>query len=217
MSRHVANDTPCCSNFGQMGPCRRHYFFNAVAVCVGSSRHLLDFSEFICRNILWYGGTYVQILLHPHALNALISWFCCFHQDHLFDRHYNTVAEIISSVCDWARLDLCQKPQGPASLIECMEDGCNRVLHHMCRCMWESDDQDVRQAHGTRKFCAYHHPALAKGQYHAETGPPSNLPQGLSQSTMETMSTMTTVTSLSPLGNINITGQSLPADGQEDF
>ena len=124
----------------------------------------------------------------------------------------------MSSVCDWARLDLCQKPQGPASLIKCMEDGCNRVLHHMCQCMWESDDEDVRQAHGTRKFCAYHHPALAKGQYHAETGPPSNLPlQGLSQSTMETVSTMTTATSLPPLGNINITGQSLPADGQEDF
>jgi hypothetical protein len=26
MSRHVANDTPCRSNFGQMGLCRRHYF-----------------------------------------------------------------------------------------------------------------------------------------------------------------------------------------------
>jgi hypothetical protein len=34
---------------------------------------------------------------------------------------------------------------------------------------------------------------------------------------METMSTMTTATSLPPLGNINITDQSLPADGQEDF
>jgi hypothetical protein len=159
-------------------------------------------------------------IAHPQALNALISWFCCFHQDHfLLDRHYNTVAEIMSSVCDWARLDLCQKPQGPAFLIKCMEDGCNRVLHHMCQCMWESDDEDVRQAHGTRKFCAYHHPALAKGQYHAETGPPSNLPlQGLSQSTMETVPTMTTATSLPPLGNINITGQSLPpAEGQDDF
>jgi len=28
-------------------------FFHVVAVCVGSSRHLLDFSEFVCRNILW--------------------------------------------------------------------------------------------------------------------------------------------------------------------
>ncbi len=123
----------------------------------------------------------------------------------------------MSPVCDWARLDLCQKPQGPASLIKYMEDGCNRLLHHMCQCMWESDDEDVRQAHGTRKFCAHHHPALAKGHYHAETGPPSNLLQGFSQSTMETMSTMTTATSLPPMGNINITGQSLPADGQEDF
>jgi len=26
MSRHVADDTPCRSNFGQMGPCRRHNF-----------------------------------------------------------------------------------------------------------------------------------------------------------------------------------------------
>jgi hypothetical protein len=58
--------------------------------------------------------------------------------------------------------------------------------------MWESDDEDVRQAHGTRKFCAHHHPALAKGQYHAETGAQSNLLQGFSQSTMETMSIITT-------------------------
>ena len=137
------------------------------------------------------------------------------HQDHLLDsRHYNNVAEIMSSVCDWAHLDLCQKPQGPASLIECMEDGCNRLLHHMCQCMWESKDEDVRQAHGTRKYCAHHHPAVAKGQYHAETGPPSNLLQGFSQSTIETMSTITTATSLPPMGNINITDQSLPADGQ---
>jgi hypothetical protein len=124
---------------------------------------------------------------------------------------------MMSSVCDWAHLDLCQKPQGPASLIKCIEDGCNCVLHHMCQCMWESDDEDVCQAHGTRKFCAYHHPALAKGQYYAETGPPSNLLQGLSQSTMEEVSTMTIATSLPLLGNINITGQSLPANGQEDF
>ena len=87
----------------------------------------------------------------------------------------------------------------------------------MCQCIWESDDEDVRQAHGTRKYCAHHHPALAKGQYHAETGPPFNLLQGFSQSTIETMSTITTATFLPPIGNINITDQSLPADGQEDF
>jgi hypothetical protein len=86
----------------------------------------------------------------------------------------------MSSVCDWARLDLCLKPQGPASLIKCMEDGCNLVLHHMCQCTWESEDEDVCQAHGTRKYCAHHHPAVAKGQYHPETGPPSNLLQGFS-------------------------------------
>jgi hypothetical protein len=99
-----------------------------------------------------------------------------------------------------------------------MEDGCIRLLHHMCQCIWESDDEDVRQAHGTRKFCADHHPALAKGQYHAETDAPSNLLQGFSQSTIKTMSTMTTAaTSLPPMGNINIAGQSLPADGQDVF
>jgi hypothetical protein len=54
-----------------------------------------------------------------------------------------------------------------------------------------------------------------KGQYHAETGPPSNLLHGFSQSTIETMSTITTATSLPPMENINITDQSQPADGQE--
>jgi hypothetical protein len=40
------------------------------------------------------------------------------HRSHyLLDRHYNNVAEIMSSVCDWAHLDLCLKPQGPAALI----------------------------------------------------------------------------------------------------
>ena len=119
----------------------------------------------------------------------------------------------MSSVCDWARLDLCQKPQGPVSLIKCMEDGCNRRLHHLCQTIWESDDEDVRQAHGTRKFCAHHHPALAKGQA------PSNLLQEFSQSTIETMSTMTTATCiplLPPMGNINIAGQSLHLNQEKD-
>ncbi len=43
MSRHVADDTSCRSNFGQMGPCRQHFFWDVVAVCVGLSRHLPDF------------------------------------------------------------------------------------------------------------------------------------------------------------------------------
>ena len=70
MSRHVTDDTPCCSNFGQMGPCRRHNFFDVVAVCVGLSRHLPEFPKCVCRNILWYGSAYAQILSHDHALNA---------------------------------------------------------------------------------------------------------------------------------------------------
>ncbi len=89
-------------------------------------------------------GVHTHRNIRTHILSMLISWFCCFHQDHfLSDRHYNNVAEIMSSVCYWARLDLYQKPQGPVSLIKCMEDGCNRLLHHMCQCMWESDDEDV--------------------------------------------------------------------------
>ena len=120
------------------------------------------------------------------------------------------VAEIMSRpVCDWARVDLCQKPQGSVSLIKCNEAGCNRLLHHMCQCMWESDDEDVRQAHGSRKFCAHHHPAGAK------KGPPSIVLQEFSQSTMDTMSQITHCPSLPPMGNVNIAGQSLPANGQD--
>ncbi len=70
MSRHVGQDTLCRSNFGQMGPCRRHKIDDVVAVCVGSSRHLPYFPKCVCRNILWYGSTYAQILSH---LSMLIS------------------------------------------------------------------------------------------------------------------------------------------------
>ena len=115
----------------------------------------------------------------------------------------------MSPVCDWARVDLCQKPQGSVSLIKCMEAGCNRLLHHMCQCMWESEDEDVRQAHGSRKFCAHHHPAGAF------KGPPSIVLQEFSQSTMDTMSQITHCPSLPPMENVNIAGQSLPANGQD--
>jgi hypothetical protein len=64
------HDMICRSNFGQMGPCRRHYFFDVVAVCDSLSRHLPDFPNCVCRYILWYGSTYAHILSHPHALNA---------------------------------------------------------------------------------------------------------------------------------------------------
>jgi len=67
MSRHVGQDTTCCSNFGQMGPCRRHKIEDVVTVCVSSSRHLPDFPKCVSRNILWYGSTYAQKLSHPHA------------------------------------------------------------------------------------------------------------------------------------------------------
>jgi hypothetical protein len=53
-----------------MGPCHRHKIEDVVAVCVGLSRHLPNFPKFVCRNILWYGSTCAQILLH---LSTLIS------------------------------------------------------------------------------------------------------------------------------------------------
>ena len=70
MSRHVGQDTTCRSNFGQMGPCRRHKIEDVVAVCVGPSRHLPDFPKCVCRNILWYGSTYAQILSHLSTLSC---------------------------------------------------------------------------------------------------------------------------------------------------
>jgi hypothetical protein len=45
----VGDDTTCRSNFGQMGPCRRHKIEFVVAVCVGLSRHLPDFPKCVCR------------------------------------------------------------------------------------------------------------------------------------------------------------------------
>jgi hypothetical protein len=75
--RHVVtcrHDTTCRSNFGQMGPCRRHKIEDVVAVCAGSSRHFPDFPKCVCRNILWYGSTYTQILSRTHImLSTLIS------------------------------------------------------------------------------------------------------------------------------------------------
>jgi hypothetical protein len=69
--RHVAScrhDTTCRSNFGQMGPCRRHKIEDVVAVCVGSSQHFPDFPKCVCRNILWYGSTNAQILSPTHIM-----------------------------------------------------------------------------------------------------------------------------------------------------
>jgi hypothetical protein len=108
MSRHVADDTQCCSNFGQMGPCRRHYFFNVVAVCVGSSRHFLDFSEFVCRNILWYRSTYAQILSTSflscspfcHVLQFVMFWRVTTHTHTSPTRENTKKNSIIHSIRD---------------------------------------------------------------------------------------------------------------------
>ena len=73
MSRHVGDDTTCCSNFGQMGPCRRHKIEDVVAVCVGLSWHLPDFPKCVCKNILWYGITYAQIRARETTL-IILHW-----------------------------------------------------------------------------------------------------------------------------------------------
>ncbi len=133
----------------------------------------------------------------------------------------------MSSVCDWARLDLCQKPQSPASLIKCDAIGCDHLLHHMCQSVWESENEAFCEAHGSRKFFTHHHPALADGKNHAETGPLATI-QGCSQSTTETMSTLNTATSLPSMPNINIAAQlfhdkdadvqefNIPQEGEND-
>jgi hypothetical protein len=60
-----------------MGLCCRHKIVDVVAVCVGSSRHFPDFPKCVCRNILWYGSTYAQILSRTHImLSTLISVSC---------------------------------------------------------------------------------------------------------------------------------------------
>ncbi len=48
---------------------------------------------------------------------------------------------------------------GRPLLIQCALEGCVRRLHHMCQAEWESKDVR-REAHGSRKICANHHPAL---------------------------------------------------------
>ena len=70
MSRHVGDDTTCRSNFGPMGPCRRHKFFDVVAVCVGFCRHFPDFPKSM-YNIL---RTFVPGPKHPLA-NKLFDIF----------------------------------------------------------------------------------------------------------------------------------------------
>ncbi len=63
--------------------------------------------------------------------------------------------------CDWAQIGkwLVCSTGGPL-LIQCALEGCVRCLHHMCQAEWESKDVR-REAHGSRKMCTYHHPALA--------------------------------------------------------
>ncbi len=62
--------------------------------------------------------------------------------------------------CNWARDGLCQVCFGGISLITCQIEGCARQLHHMCQKMWESVDEAVHKAHGSKKLCAFHHPAM---------------------------------------------------------
>ena len=112
--RHVVtcwHDMICGSNFGQMGPCRRHNFFYVVAVCVGLSRHLPDFPKCVCRNMLWYGSTYAQILSHPHAPNAHFMVLLLPPTTHNTTTTHNNQNEWPPSTL-WRLLCLCLHGQG---------------------------------------------------------------------------------------------------------
>ena len=61
--------------------------------------------------------------------------------------------------CDWARVSLCLACGEGPSLVKCQMEGCARTLHHMCQTEWESAEEG-REAHGSKKLCAYHHPSL---------------------------------------------------------
>jgi hypothetical protein len=63
--------------------------------------------------------------------------------------------------CDWAQIDECLVcGTGGPILVLCAVEGCVCCLHHMCQAEWDSKDVR-REAHGSRKMCVYHHPALA--------------------------------------------------------
>jgi hypothetical protein len=65
----------------------------------------------------------------------------------------------VATGCDWARVSLCLACGVGPSLVKCQMEGCARTLHHMCQTEWESA-KEGREAHGSKKLCAYHHPSL---------------------------------------------------------
>jgi len=128
MSRHVMtcrHDMICRSNFG------------VVAVCVGLSRHLLDFPKCVCRNILWYGSTYTQILSHPHALVLLLP-----PTTHNTTTTHNNQNEQPPPTL-WRLLSLCLHGQGrfspdiiaPLFPYECAQVASRRACARRRRCL----------------------------------------------------------------------------------
>jgi hypothetical protein len=97
--RHVVtcrHDTTCCSNFGQMGPCRRHKIEDVVAVCVGLSRHFTKFSEFVCRNILYGMGVHTHRYYRAPTSCSQRSFLSCSpvcHVLHTKQKHYHNTPQ----------------------------------------------------------------------------------------------------------------------------
>jgi hypothetical protein len=62
---------------------------------VGSSRHLPDYPKCVCRNILWYGSTYAQILSHLSTLiSVMFSILSCSpHETKITTTLLNTTAD----------------------------------------------------------------------------------------------------------------------------
>ncbi len=149
MSWRVSTTRRCCSNFGQMGPCRRHRIEDVVAVCVGLSRHLPDFPKCVCRNILWYGSTYAQILSRTHNTT----------QPH---NHKHTTTKM--SCCRptlqrlWSSPSM-GRPAAPLTHVAAdpygpMQGACHRVRR---RCCWFAcfghQTQPIKKQRGGRGLC----------------------------------------------------------------
>ena len=91
MSRHVGDDTTCRSNFGQMGPCRRHKIEDVVAVCVGLSRHLPDFRN---SYVEIYYGMGVHTHRYPTLISVMFSFLSCSpHETKITTTLLNTTAK----------------------------------------------------------------------------------------------------------------------------
>ena len=77
----------------------------------------------------------------------------------LLDRAFLSNSSAGATGCNWTRVSLCLVCGEGPSLVKCQMEGCACTLHHMCQTEWESAEEG-REAHGSKKLCAYHHPCF---------------------------------------------------------